>query len=79
MLKYYGTKSFNKNVLSLGIVHFNKHAFVRSNPNFLFSGKKLYLPSINEIKNLIIKNKKINNNNKDKQNSLSSQIYFFGG
>ncbi len=77
MLKYYGTKSFNKNILSLGIVHFNKHAFVRNNPNFLFSGKKLYLPSINEIRNLIIKNKV--NKNDEKQNETSSQIYFFGG
>ena len=76
MLKYYGTKSFNKNVLSLGIVHFNKHAFVRSNPNFLFSGKKLYLPSINEIKNLIIKNNKINNKFNDKQDSLSRKFIF---
>jgi len=58
MLKYYGTQSFNKSMLSLAIVSFNKHAFVRSNPNFLFSGKKLYLPSVNEIKNLIIKKKK---------------------
>ena len=40
MLKYYGSKSFNKNILSLAIVHFNKHAFVRGNPNFLFSEKK---------------------------------------
>ena len=79
MLKFYGTKSFNKNVLSLGIVHFNKHAFVRSNPNFLFSGKQLYLPSINEIKNLIIKKRKINNKSDYKQDNLSAQIYFFGG
>ena len=79
MLKYYGTQSFNKSMLSLAIVSFNKHAFVRNNPNFLFSGKKLYLPSINEIKNLIIKNNKINNKFNDKQDSLSSQIYFFGG
>ena len=46
MLKYYGTKSFNKNVLSLGIVHFNKHAFVRSNPNFLFSGKNFIFQAL---------------------------------
>jgi hypothetical protein len=52
---------------------------VRNNPNYLYSGKKLYLPSINEIKNLIIKkNKKIDS--KKKYNSpSSSQIYFFGG
>ena len=79
MLKYYGTKAFNKNVLSLGIVHFNKHAFVRSNPNFLFSGKKLHLPSINEIKNLIIKKENLINKNEDNQDAPSSQIYFFGG
>lgn len=79
MLNYYGTKSFNNNILSLAIVHFNKNAFVRNNPNYLYSGKKLYLPSINEIRNLIIKkNKKIDS--KKKYNSpSSSQIYFFGG
>ena len=79
MLNYYGTKSFNNSILSLAIVHFNSKAFVRLNPNYLYSGKKLYLPSINEIKNLIIKkNKNINNNNINNEN-ISSQIYFFGG
>ena len=58
MLNYYGSKSFNNNILSLAIVHFNKKAFVRNNPNYLYSGKRLYLPSINEIKDLIIKKKK---------------------
>ena len=79
MLNYYGSKSFNNNILSLAIVHFNKKAFVRNNPNYLYSGKRLYLPSINEIKDLIIK--KINNKeNTDKSNSsITSQIYFFGG
>ena len=78
MLNYYGTKSFNNSMLSLAIVHFNSKAFVRSNPNYLYSDKKLYLPSINEIKNLIIKkNNNLNNNNKNE--NISSQIYFFGG
>ena len=79
MLNYYGSSAFNNRILSLAIVHFNKKAFVRNNPNFLYSGKKLYLPSINEIKNLIIKKDK-NSENKDKNNSsITSQIYFFGG
>ena len=79
MLNYYGTKSFNNNILSLAIVHFNKNAFVRNNPNYLYSGKKLYLPSINEIRNLIIKKNK-KTDSKQKYNSPnSSQIYFFGG
>ena len=55
ILKNYGVKHFNKDVLSLSIVHFNKHAFVRKNPNFLFANKTLHLPSVLEIKNLIIK------------------------
>ena len=77
MLNYYGSKSFNNKILSLAIVNFNKKAFVRNNPNYLYSGKKLYLPSINEIKNLIIKkNKSLKNKN---NSSITSQIYFFGG
>jgi Tfp pilus assembly protein FimV len=79
MLSYYGTKSFNNNILSLAIVHFNKNAFVRNNPNYLYSGKKLYLPSINQIKNLIIKSNNNIVNNKEKKSDTSSQIYFFGG
>ena len=79
MLNYYGSKSFNNNILSLAIVHFNKKAFVRNNPNYLYSGKRLYLPSINEIKDLIIK-KNNNKENTEKSNlSITSQIYFFGG
>ena len=79
MLNYYGSKSFNNNILSLAIVHFNKKAFVRNNPNYLYSGKRLYLPSVNEIKDLIIKKNK-NKENTEKNNlSITSQIYFFGG
>ena len=79
MLNYYGTKSFNNNMLSLAIVHFNAKAFVRQNPNYLYSGKKLYLPSVNEIKNLIIKNNNNPNNHSNEKNNISSSIYFFGG
>ena len=79
MLNYYGSSAFNNNILSLAIVQFNKKAFVRNNPNFLYSGKKLYLPSVNEIKNLIIKkDKSLENKNKNNP-SITSQIYFFGG
>ena len=79
MLNYYGSKSFNNNILSLAIVHFNKKAFVRSNPNYLYSGKSLYLPSINEIKDLIIKKNKNKESTNKNNSSITSQIYFFGG
>ena len=79
MLNYYGSKSFNNNILSLAIVHFNKKAFVRNNPNYLYSGKRLYLPSINEIKNLILKKNKNKKIPKSNNQSITSHIYFFGG
>ena len=79
MLNYYGSSSFNNNILSLAIVTYNEKAFVRNNPNYLYSGKKLYLPSVNEIKNLIIKKSKNSSNDKKNNSSITSQIYFFGG
>ena len=75
ILKNYGVKHFNKDVLSLSIVYFNKHAFVRKNPNFLFANKTLHLPSVLEIKNLIIKTKQ---NHREHPND-EKHIYFFGG
>ena len=75
ILKNYGVKNFNKDVLSLSIVHFNKHAFVRKNPNFLYANKTLHLPSVLEIKNLIIKAKP---NHRVHPND-EKHIYFFGG
>ena len=71
----YGVKYFNKDILSLSIVHFNKHAFVRKNPNFLYANKTIYLPSVLEIKNLLLKvkpNGKVYPKNE-------KHIYFFGG
>ena len=79
MLDYYGLSSFNNKILSLAIVYFNKKAFVRNNPNYLYSGKKLYLPSVNEIKDLIIKKDKSLMNKDEKNSPLTSHIYFFGG
>ena len=75
ILKNYGIKHFNIDILSLSIVHFNKHAFVRKNPNFLYANKTLHLPSVLEIKNLIIKTKQ---NHKEHPND-EKHIYFFGG
>ena len=75
ILENYGNKHFNIDILSLSIVHFNKHAFVRKNPNFLYADKTIYLPSILEIKNLLIKAKP----NKKIYSKDEKHIYFFGG
>ena len=75
ILKNYGVKHFNVDILSLSIVHFNKHAFVRKNPNFLYANKTLYLPSVLEIKNLLLKAKPVNKEYPKNE----KHIYFFGG
>ena len=75
ILKNYGVKHFNIDILSLSIVHFNKHAFVRKNPNFLYANKTLYLPSVLEIKNLLLKAKPSGKEYPKNE----KHIYFFGG
>ena len=75
--KFYSSKNLNLNVVMSAVVLKNKHAFVRNNANFMFANKKLYLPSVNEIKDLIYKNV-------DKSKDISSDfsreqdIYYFG-
>ena len=75
--KFYSSKNLNLNVVKSAVVLKNKHAFVRNNANFMFANKKLYLPSVNEIKNLIYKNA---NKKKDIliNSSREKDIYYFG-
>ena len=76
MEKYYGNSGLNLRFIQAAIVHKNKNVFVRSNPNFMFAGKKLYLPSINEIKNLVYK--RIENKREKISDTKNADIYFFG-
>ena len=75
--KFYGSKNLNLNIVKSAVVLKNKHAFVRNNANFMFANKKLYLPSVNEIKDMIFKNmnKKRNVSN---EFSREQDIYYFG-
>ena len=75
--KFYSSKNLNMNVIKSAVVLKNKHAFVRNNANFMFANRKLYLPSINEIKDLIYKNA---DKNRDIQSDFSKKqdIYYFG-
>ena len=75
--KFYGSKNLNLNVIKSAVVLKNKHAFVRNNANFMFANKKLYLPSINEIKDMVYKhvNKKTNVSNEFLR---EQDIYYFG-
>ena len=74
--QYYGNKGLNFTFVQAAILYKNKNAFVRSNPNFMYAKKKLYLPSINEIKELVYKDKKKSPMIKD--TAINQEIYFFG-
>ena len=70
--KYYRNTGLNMRIVEISILEINKKAFVRNNPNYLFAGKTLKIPSVNEMMNLVKKGTKENQNN-------GKHIYFFGG
>jgi Tfp pilus assembly protein FimV len=77
LYSYYGKSGLNLRIVEMAIVEFNPNSFRNRNPNFLFADQNLYLPSLNEMKNLVLgksKNKFDSNNNNN-----STHIYFFGG
>ena len=73
--KYYGNTGLNMKIVEISIIEINKHAFVRNNPHFLYAGKKIKIPSVNEIMNLV--KSKPNRMSGSKVNN-KSHIYFFG-
>lgn len=73
--KYYGNSGLNMKIVQISLVEINKHAFVRNNPNYLFSGKKLTIPSVNQIMNLV---KKRPNKSRDISKNRRNHIYFYG-
>ena len=46
----------NLRIVEMAIVEFNPKSFRNRNPNFLFADQNLYLPSLNEMKNLVLEN-----------------------
>ena len=78
LYSYYGKSGLNLRIVEMAIVEFNSKSFRNRNPNFLFADQNLYLPSLNEMKNLVLgkSNKKLQ---PEQSNNTSSHIYFFGG
>ena len=73
--KYYGKSGLNMKIIEISIIEMNKHAFVRGNPHFLFAGKKIKIPSVNEIMNLV---KNVKNTSSSINSSRTGHIYFYG-
>lgn len=76
MEKHYVGSGLNMTFIEMAIVMKNKHAFVRNNPNYLYADKILHLPSLNEIKAMIMGQ---NEDQGDDNHTISNDIYFFGG
>ena len=78
MQAYYGGSGLNMSFVELAIVQFNRHAFVRANPNFLYADKKLHLPSVNQIRSLAL-GKMDKPEQNDTYGGRQNEIFFFGG
>ena len=77
LYSYYGKSGLNLRIVEMAIVEFNPKSFRNRNPNFLFADQNLYLPSLNEMKELVLGKSK--NKVTSEENNHSTHIYFFGG
>jgi Tfp pilus assembly protein FimV len=74
---YYAGSGLDLSIVQMAIVKTNKSAFVRGNPNFLYADKLLHLPSLNEMKNLVL-----GSNSDDApgdRGGMQNEIFFIGG
>ena len=74
---YYGGSGLDLSVVKMAIVKMNKNSFVRGNANFLFADKVLHLPSLNEIRDLVLG--KSAKKRPSSGGGRSDQIFFIGG
>ena len=74
---YYAGSGLDLSIVQMAIVKKNKSAFVRGNPNFLYADKVLHLPSLNEMKNLVLGSQP--DHAHDQGHSMQNEIFFIGG
>ena len=74
---YYGGSGLDKAFVQMAIVKRNRTAFVRANPNYLFAGKSLHLPSLNEIRAMLVRETKSTRDLEPKRDNRE-EIFFFG-
>lgn len=75
--EHYAGSGLDLSVVQMAIVKKNSSAFVRGNPNFLYADKLLRLPSLNEMKNLVLGAKQ--HDQTAPAASAQDHIYFIGG
>ena len=78
---YYGGSGMDATFVQMAILRRNKNAFVRSNPNYLYAGKTLHLPSLNDIRAMITGggNTHGSDTSSGSDGCVRNEIFFFGG
>ncbi len=74
---YYGGSDIDRAFVQMAIIRKNKSAFVRGNPHYLFAGKVLHLPSLNEIRAMIVRQQSPQNAGSIAGDNRE-HIFFFG-
>ena len=74
---YYGGSGLDNAFVQMAIVKKNRSAFVRANPNYLYAGKSLHLPSLNEIRAMLIRKTKSPKHAEPTRDNRE-EIFFFG-
>ena len=78
---YYGGSGMDASFVQMAILRRNKTEFVRSNPNYLFAGKTLYLPSLNDIRAMITGGGRPYDSDEASSSDgyVRNEIFYFGG
>ena len=76
--EFYAESGLDKRFLKLAIVAANPKAFAQENPNFMFAGAKLHLPSLNQIQAMVLGVPYEKSQNHGSQ-GIDRGIFFFGG
>ena len=80
---FYAGSGLDRRFLKLAIVAANPKAFAQENPNFMFAGATLHLPSLNQIQSMVL-GITIDNSTKQIDTQVNTKgndrgIFFFGG
>ena len=74
---FYSGSGIDRAFVQMAIIRKNRSAFVRGNPNYLFADKVLHLPSLNEIRAMLVKQSSPESD-ADMPEDNRNHIFFFG-
>ena len=75
---FYGGSDIDRAFVQMAIIRKNKSAFVRSNPHYLYADKVLHLPSLNEIRAMLV-NQSAGDSRTSTRDDNREHIFYFGG